>query len=84
MALTDTAIRLAKAGYFDRKIADEKGLYLLVTSIGSKLWRSKYRLNGKEKKLALGGYPEIGLTEARDRRDTARKAAEAGSDPAAV
>lgn len=84
MALTDTAIRLAKVGDVDRKIADEKGLYLLVTSTGSKLWRFKYRLNGKEKKLALGSYPEVGLKEARDRRDTARKAAEAGSDPAAA
>lgn len=84
MALTDTAIRLAKARDVDRKIADEKGLYLLVTSAGSKLWRFKYRLNGKEKKLALGSYPEVGLKEARDRRNTARKAAEAGSDPAAA
>ena len=39
MAITDTAIRLAKAGETDRKLADEKGLYLLVTATGSKLWR---------------------------------------------
>ena len=84
MALTDTAIRLTKAGTADRKLADEKGLYLLVTTNGSKLWRLKYRLNGKEKKLALGSYPDVGLKEARDRRNTARKAAEAGSDPAAA
>jgi hypothetical protein len=84
MALTDTTIRLAKAGDVDRKLADEKGLYLLVTATGSKLWRFKYRLNGKEKKLSLGSYPDVGLEEARDRRDTARKASEAGSDPAAA
>ena len=61
MALTDTTIRLAKAGEANRKLADEKGLYLHVTTTGSKLWRLKYRIGGKEKKLALGAYPEIGL-----------------------
>lgn len=81
MALTDTAIRLAKPDANDRKLADGKGLYLLVTSSGSKLWRLKYRINGKEKKLALGSYPEVGLKEARARRDAARQAAQAGSDP---
>ena len=50
MALTDTTIRLAKAGETDRKLADEKGLYLLITATGSKLWRLKYRIDGKEKK----------------------------------
>jgi len=82
MALTDTAIRLAKSGESDRKLADEKGLYLLVTASGSKLWRLKYRIGGKEKKLALGAYPEIGLKDARVRRDEARKVAQTGSDPA--
>ena len=82
MALTDAAIRLAKAGDTDRKLADGKGLYLLVTATGSKLWRLKYRIDGKEKKLALGAYPEVGLKEARAKRDDARKATEAGSDPA--
>ena len=81
MALTDTAIRQAKAKESDRKLADEKGLYLLVTATGSKLWRLKYRIGGKEKKLALGSYPEVGLKEARLKRDEARKAALAGSDP---
>lgn len=84
MALTDTAIKQAKPGDVDRKLADEKGLYLLVTAGGSKLWRLKYRIDGKEKKLALGSYPEVGLKEARARRDAARTAAEAGSDPAAA
>ncbi len=82
MALTDTTVRLAKAGDCDRKLADGKGLYLLVTATGSKLWRLKYRIGGKEKKLALGSYPEIGLKDARSRRDEARKVAQAGNDPA--
>ena len=81
MALTDTAIRLAKAVATDRKLADSKGLYLLVTASGSKLWRLKYRIDGKEKKLALGSYPEVGLKMARARRDAARQSAQAGSDP---
>lgn len=81
MALTDTVIRLAKAESADRKLADSKGLYLLVTATGSKLWRLKYRIDGKEKKLALGRYPEISLKEARSRRDAARKSTEAGIDP---
>ncbi|MFL6735163.1 MAG: tyrosine-type recombinase/integrase, partial [Sphingomicrobium sp.] len=81
MALTDTTIRLAKAEASDRKLTDGKGLYLLVTASGSKLWRLKYRINGKEKKLALGRYPEVGLKEARARRDAARQAAEAGTVP---
>lgn len=59
-------------------------LYLLVKASGSKLWRPKYRIDGKEKKLSLGSYPEVGLKEARDRRDAGRKAAEAGNDPAAA
>jgi integrase len=84
MALTDTTIKLAKAGDADRKLADEKGLYLLITTSGSKLWRLKYRIDGKEKKLALGSYPDVGLKEARARRDAARSAAEAGKDPAAA
>lgn len=81
MALTDTTIRNAKAGDSDRKLADEKGLYLLVTAKGSKLWRLKYRVDGKEKKLALGSYPEVGLKDARAARDAARKSLELGRDP---
>jgi len=81
MALTDTTIRLAKAEASDRKLADSKGLYLLVTASGSKLWRLKYRVDGKEKKLALGSYPEVGLKEARARRDAARQSAQVGIDP---
>ena len=67
MALADTAIRLAKpvrAGR-ERKLANEKGLYLLLTPSGSKLWRLNYRLDGKDKKLAQGSYPEVGLKDAR-------------------
>ena len=84
MALTDTAVRLAKAGSVERKLSDEKGLYLLVTATGSKLWRLKYRNAGKEKKLALGAYPDVTLKDARAKRDEARRTADAGNDPASV
>ncbi len=82
MALADTTVQLAKPGTSDRKLADEKGLYLLITINGSKLWRFKFRVNGKEKKLALGAYPDVGFKEARAKRDAARKSMEAGTDPA--
>ena len=58
MALTDTAIRLAKAEVNDRKLADSKGLYLLVTASGSMLWRLKYRFDGKEKNWRWAVIPK--------------------------
>src|SRR5437763_838808 len=63
MALSDTAIRNAKPKAKPWKLADAKGLYLLITPGGSKLWRVKYRFLGKEKKLSFGAYPEISLSE---------------------
>jgi hypothetical protein len=59
-------------------------LFLLVTPSGGKLWRLKYRYEGKEKLLSLGAYPEISLAEARQRRDEARKQLAHGIDPGAV
>ena len=83
MALSDTAIRALKPGPKDYKAADEKGLYLLVTPTGGKLWRLKYRSpGGVERKLSLGGYPDVGLKDARDLRDDARKLLASGFDPA--
>lgn len=82
MALNDTLIRAAKPREKEWKLADERGLYLLVTPSGGKLWRVKFRLNGQEKKLSLGAYPEIALKEARRLRDTARLAKADGIDPA--
>jgi len=65
------------------KLADEKGLHLLVHSNGSKYWRFRYRFLNKEKLLALGVYPEISLKEARAKRDIARKQLSNGIDPSA-
>ncbi|WP_374527274.1 tyrosine-type recombinase/integrase [Novosphingobium sp.] len=81
MALTDTAIKNAKAKPKPYKLGDAQGLFLLVQPSGGKLWRLKYRVNGKEKKLALGTYPEVTLAEARKRRDKAREQLAEGKDP---
>jgi hypothetical protein len=72
MALTDTSIRNAKHGPKPIKLADEKGLFLLLQPSGGKLWRLKYRILGKEKKLGLGTYPDVSLKQACRRRDEAR------------
>lgn len=81
MALSDVAVRNAKARDKEYKLADSGGLYLLVTAKGSKLWRLKFRFDGREKKLAIGLYPEISLGDARKRRDEARELIAAGKDP---
>lgn len=81
MALTDVAIRNAKPGAKAIKLADGGGMFLLVTPAGGKLWRLKYRIDGREKLLAIGAYPEIGLGEARRRREEARELIALGKDP---
>ena len=81
MAFKDAEIRSLGPGPKPYKKADGKGLHLLIFPNGSKLWRLKYRIAGKEKQLALGQYPDIGLAEARKRRDLARAQIEQGIDP---
>jgi integrase len=78
--LTDTAVRNVKLKEKPYKLTDGKGLYLLVNQAG-KYWRMDYRFSGKRKTLALGVYPDVGLKEARERRDEARKQRGAGIDP---
>jgi integrase len=81
MALSDAKLRTQKSRDKSYKITDEKGLFLLVTPAGGKLWRFKYRILGKEKLLSLGAYPDVSLAEAREARDEARKVVAAGQDP---
>jgi integrase len=81
MALTDTSIRNAKPKEKAYKLADERGLFMLVHPNGGRYWRFKYRFEGKEKLLALGVYPDVPLKDARERRDDARKQVAAGIDP---
>jgi integrase len=82
--LSDTAIRTAKPRERDYKLADGRGLYLLVTAAGGRLWRLKYRADGIERKLSLGKYPDVTLSDARQARDAARASIGRGSDPAAA
>ncbi len=87
MALTDIKVRTAKPGEKQQKLFDGDGLFLLImppgkkTPNGSKCWRFKYRFGGKEKLLAFGTYPEVSLSDARDRRSEARKLIAKGIDP---
>lgn len=81
MPLNDMACKQAKPKEKAYKLADSGGLYLEVAPSGGKWWRLKYRINGKEKRISLGVYPEVSLKEARDRRDDAKKQIAAGIDP---
>jgi integrase len=81
--LSDTAIRQSKPGLRARKLFDGGGLYLLIASGGGKWWRLKYRFGGKEKLISFGVYPDVGLKQAREARDEARKLLAAGIDPGA-
>ena len=84
MALSDSKIKTIKATDKPFKLADERGLFLLVRPTGGKLWRLKYRIDGKEKLLSFGVYPEVSLADAREKRDKARKVISAGGDPSAI
>lgn len=80
MKLTDAKLRtLTTPG----KHADGGGLYLEVTAAGGRYWRWKYRYGGKEKRMAFGVYPAVGLKEARARRDEAKLTLSRGTDPGA-
>ena len=91
MSLSITTLRTAKPAAKPYKLADEKGLFLLVQPSGGMLWRFKYRTDGRdeagnpkrvEKKLGLGTYPDVGLKDARELRDDARALLAKGLDPA--
>ncbi|AJE99147.1 tyrosine-type recombinase/integrase [Pandoraea apista] len=81
MPITDIAARNAAPREKTYRLADSGGMYLEVSPSGGKYWRLKYRFNGKEKRLALGVYPTVGLAAARKKRDIAREQLAAGIDP---
>jgi hypothetical protein len=81
--LTEKAVQAAKAADKPEKLFDGGGLYLLVNPQGSRLWRLKYRMHGKEKLLAIGAYPDVSLKRAREKRDEARRLLADGIDPSA-
>jgi integrase len=82
--LTVATCRNAKGKGKAYKLYDEKGLLLVVYPNGSKYWRVKYRVDGREKVLALGVFPDVSLAEAREKRDEARKLHREGVDPSVV
>jgi len=81
-----TDVKVLKAKHQDKPVMlfDGGGLYLLITPSGGKLWRFKYRYDGKSKTMAFGTYPEISLFDARQRRENARKLLANSVDPGAV
>ncbi len=84
MPLSDISVRNAKPQQKPAKLFDGGGLFLFIAPTGGKMWRLKYRFQGKEKLLALGVYPDVGLKEARKRRDEAREQLAMGNDPGEV
>lgn len=81
MHLTDKVIRNAPSKARPYKLSDGDGLYLLVNSSGTKLWRLKYRFGGRENTLSIGKYPLVTLVDARDVRYQARKMLRENVDP---
>ena len=73
MPLTDVKIRQVKATDKAFKLADSAGLYLEVKPNGSKLWRYRYRIAGRESLYVVGDYPSVSLADARKVRDEARE-----------
>lgn len=84
MPLTVAAINHARPREKVYKLADGGGLYLEVHPTGARYWRLKYRHANKERRLAIGVYPDVTLAEARTARDSARKLIKSGNDPVAV
>ena len=84
MKLTDIIIKKTAPGKKPVYLFDGRGLYLTITPAGGKLWRMKYRFDGKEKLLSFGAYPDVSLADARTRRDEAKKLLANGTDPGAV
>jgi integrase len=81
--LTAVEVKGARSAGKAYKMGDQGGLYLQITETGSKLWRYRYRFDGKQKLLALGQFPDVALSEAREAHQQARKLVAGGVDPSA-
>lgn len=79
--LSDTQIRKANPKPLAYRMTDGRGLFLIVTPAGGKLWRWKYRYASAEKLMSFGGYPDVSLVDARERHSAARKLLAGGTDP---
>jgi integrase len=84
MPLTDVKCRNSKGQAKPYKLSDGGGLHLLINPGGAKYWRLAYRWHGKQRTLALGIYPAVGLMEARAGRDDAKRSLAANVDPSAI
>ncbi|GHT99806.1 hypothetical protein FACS1894126_6110 [Alphaproteobacteria bacterium] len=82
--LSDSACKNAKPKDKVYAITDGEGMYLEIHPNGSKYWRMKYRYGDKQKRIALGVYPEVSLKEAREKKSAARKILKSGEDPSIV
>lgn len=84
MALSAVEVKALKGRERPYKVSDSGGLYVFVQPSGQRYWRLGYRWGGKQRTMALGVYPDVGLAEARQKRDSVRKLLAAGHDPVAV
>jgi hypothetical protein len=82
--LTDSKIRSFEQKEKTYSKSDAHGLYIEIPPSGNRYWRMSYRIAGKQKRIAIGVYPEISLKEARDKRDELRAILKRGKDPAEV
>jgi integrase len=85
MTLTASQVKSASCpeGQKQKKVYDSKGLYLLLKDTGGKLWRLRYKFGGKHKEMALGKFPNVTLSEAREKAERARSLLTDGFDPMA-
>jgi len=81
MKLTDQECRDIKATNKPIKLSDWGGLFLFITPNGTKFWRHKYRINGKETQISYGQYPQISLNEARKHHKETKRLLSDGLDP---
>ena len=79
--LTELACKNSKSKEKSYKKFDGGGLFLLIKPNGRKYWHLKYRIAGREKLLALGVYPEVSLSEAREKKEISKKKIKEGIDP---
>lgn len=84
MRLTEEICENANPKERPYKLFDGGSLYIEVRPTGAKYWRLKYRYGGKEKRIALGVYPDISLAEAREKKDLAKQQLKADIDPSAI
>ena len=81
MKLNDQIIQSAETRDKSYKLFDGQGLYIEISSKGSKFWRLKYRFEGKEKRISLGAYPEVSIEDAREHMRLCKEQLKGGTDP---